>query len=406
MTPRQLPDEPFTASALCTDMDEETFTEPAQLPTAVAACGHCPVVEDCLTWALDTTPTPAGVWGGHTDRQRRHMTVEDVDDALAPRRDIPPLAAPPSRPAVVDPSPRPPATPRTRKQPPVTSTLTPPPPPITTAGRPEPYVTALPARVLFVDGTYQRDLDERRVARMVAEFDPTLLGVLEVSDRGDDTYAILEGQHRWAAATEARGVDHHLVCQVHRGLTVTDEARVFYEIDRRRKTLSGWDRWKARRGSGEALVLEIEGVVAAQGLRIDMAPKAGNVRATVALEKVMTLGGRPLLISTLAVLHAAYGDTVDGYDGTLIQGLCLVLHHYRAGDEIDTDRLVRALQGIPPRQVKVRAAAMREVFPGELPKLCGAVVIRAYNEQPGRRVQGFLERIKPHGKLGTSRAAS
>ena len=50
--------------------------------------------------------------------------------------------------------------------------------------RPEPYVAAIACYRLFVDRSYQRDLDESRVRRMVADFDRTLLGVIEVSDRG------------------------------------------------------------------------------------------------------------------------------------------------------------------------------------------------------------------------------
>src|SRR4051812_48374674 len=100
-----------------------------------------------------------------------------------------------------------------------------------------PYVLALRARELFADPAYQRDAQAKRVARMAAEFDQRLVGVLEVSKRPDSRFAILDGQHRHAAVLQVQGADALLVCQVYEGLTEQDEARLFREINARRKAL-------------------------------------------------------------------------------------------------------------------------------------------------------------------------
>jgi hypothetical protein len=259
--------------------------------------------------------------------------------------------------------------------------------------RPALYVAALRAAVLFADSSYQRVLDDLRVQRMVDDFDPTLLGVLEVSDRENGTFAILDGQHRWAVVQDAHP-DHaeaHLVCQVHRGLTVEDEARVFYEIDVRRKTLSGWDRWKARRGAGDPTVLSIERVVRDADLSVEPSSRDGNVAATVALEKVWRIGGDALLSSTLTVLRFGFGAVRDAFDGQLIQAAAIVLTTYDA-DELDVQRLIEQLQTIPPRMVKARAQALKEAHRAELARLCAAVMIERYNAGPGRKVEELLSR--------------
>lgn len=265
------------------------------------------------------------------------------------------------------------------------------------------YVTAIPARHLFVDHTYQRPLDEDRIAEMVTDFNPELLGVIDVSDRGDGTFAIVEGQHRWAAAREAHpdrdGV--HLVCLVHTGLTSIDEAHLFHQIDVRRRALSGWDRWKARRGAGDPVVAEIEAVVTSHGLLVDPAPRDGSIAATRALETVYELGGRQLLSNTILVLTRAYRISRDAYDGALVHGLALVLHHYDLVDELNIDRLVTALEGIAPRQIKARAATLRETHRGVLPRLLAAVVVNQYNQAPGRRIQPLLERLPSGSKYYT-----
>jgi hypothetical protein len=99
-----------------------------------------------------------------------------------------------------------------------------------------PYIDAILAELPFADPTYQRDLDPKRVTKMVSEFDQRLVGVLEVSARDDGRFAILDGQHRWAATCRAHpyGTHAHLACQIHTVLSVEEEARLYYELDTKR----------------------------------------------------------------------------------------------------------------------------------------------------------------------------
>jgi WhiB family transcriptional regulator, redox-sensing transcriptional regulator len=66
--------------ALCRDEDPELFfpigtTGPAaaQVDEAKAVCRSCSVVEDCLTWAIESGQD-AGVWGGTDEDERRALT--------------------------------------------------------------------------------------------------------------------------------------------------------------------------------------------------------------------------------------------------------------------------------------------------------------------------------------------
>jgi len=65
--------------ALCRDEDPELFfpigsTGPAatQVDQAKVVCRRCSVVEDCLTWALETSQDN-GVWGGTSEDERRAL---------------------------------------------------------------------------------------------------------------------------------------------------------------------------------------------------------------------------------------------------------------------------------------------------------------------------------------------
>ncbi|MDC2954040.1 WhiB family transcriptional regulator [Streptomyces gilvifuscus] len=43
-----------------------------QIDRAKAVCGRCPVVEQCLAWAM-RAGNVEGVWGGRTEAERRAM---------------------------------------------------------------------------------------------------------------------------------------------------------------------------------------------------------------------------------------------------------------------------------------------------------------------------------------------
>ncbi|WP_280874673.1 WhiB family transcriptional regulator [Streptomyces pseudovenezuelae] len=65
--------------AACLRVDPELFfpissSGPTlrQVDEAKAVCGRCPVMEQCLDWAVRVGQVE-GIWGGTTDRERRAM---------------------------------------------------------------------------------------------------------------------------------------------------------------------------------------------------------------------------------------------------------------------------------------------------------------------------------------------
>lgn len=265
------------------------------------------------------------------------------------------------------------------------------------ADEPEPYVTALPVGALFADHTYQRELDEHRVAKMCAAFRIALVGIIEVSDRGDGRYAILDGQHRWATIrdrTFAEPREPHIACRVHTGLTIDREAALYHELNTTRKQLTGWDRWLARRGAGDPIVADIETLLARHGLRVALSGGANVFRSTRTAEKLVELNGLPLLDEVIGVVRAAWPDDQSGLDGTILHGVGHVLNSYRR-DEIDIPHLVASLAGVLPRQVSARAGAVRELHKGTLDRLAAHVIVERYNTGKGQRLEPFFVRVRP-----------
>jgi len=86
--------------AACRNLDPEIFfpvgtSGPAllQIAEAKTVCRRCPVVSECLAWAL--AHEDAGVWGGTTEDERRDLrrrrAREHADPAPRPRPDPEPL---------------------------------------------------------------------------------------------------------------------------------------------------------------------------------------------------------------------------------------------------------------------------------------------------------------------------
>lgn len=156
------------------------------------------------------------------------------------------------------------------------------------ASRTAVYVTTLHVDEIFADPTYQRALDTNRATTIAQQWDRRLAGILEVSDRGDGEqprYAVVDGQHRWAAA-KLLDDPPLMVAHIHEGLNIGQEAALFDKLNRQRKQPTLWDHWRARKTAGDRTVLAIEYCVATAGLTIGEQVKDGHVWCISTVEKI------------------------------------------------------------------------------------------------------------------------
>lgn len=258
------------------------------------------------------------------------------------------------------------------------------------------YVMALNVNEIFADTTYQRVLDTNRARTMAASWDRRLAGIIEVSDRGEHAsprYAIIDGQHRWAAA-KCLAEPPVLVANVHEGLDLTEEAALFDKLNRQRKQPTVWDHWRARRAAGDELVVAIEKVVSGRGLRVnEQSNKDGHVTCISTLEKIAnSAGGTDLLDATLNLLHASWETQREAYDSPLVLGMALVIFSFGGDGRLNGQTLVDALAEIPPRRVRYQASALRDSTPGSLGKLTAITMLNAYNKRAGAKKLYFPQR--------------
>jgi hypothetical protein len=265
------------------------------------------------------------------------------------------------------------------------------------------YIDVVRVDEMFIDPSYQRPADMGRARKLAANWDRRLSGVIEVSDRGQGQqprYAVIDGQHRWQAA-RIRDPHAQLVASIHEGLSVADEARLFDRLNRERRRPSTWDHWHARKGAQDPDVLAIETVVTEMGLRIDPAPREGNVRCIATLEKLAALGGADLVRETLGLIVGVWDLRIDAYDAPLVHAIGLIQHHLR--ERIDPERLTDTLLGAVPLALKTHTAALGATLTGTAGVRMAITIMVLYNQN--RRVQGSRVLVSARSFGGGARNA-
>ena len=254
-----------------------------------------------------------------------------------------------------------------------------------TAETPGAYFAAIPISEMFIDEGYQREINDRRVKKMARGWNIRMVGVIEISDRGPDStprYAVIDGHHRYAAAG-LHDPDTVLAVKVHTGLTRAQEAQLFHDLDATRRSLSGWDKWKARFTGEDPVVVDIERIVTESGFRISNAPLDGNLRCIRTCETIYKLGGAKLLHETLDLIAEVWGTCTEAVDGPLVHGLAVTL--YTHGSDIDIERLAEILLDVEPRKLKALAVAVgeRDGSTLSLSKRVAQVIRTTYNSAKG-----------------------
>lgn len=203
---------------------------------------------------------------------------------------------------------------------------------------------------LSVDPSYQRSIDNegsrRLIASIAANFDWRLCSPLIVSRRSDGKKVIIDGQHRWAAATR-RGDLLQLPCCLFSYESPEEEARMFIVANRVRKPMNRLDDFYAALAAADEDALEIRRLVAEAGLSVarstsSVSWKPGEIAFTASIATAIRRHGDAVVSASLTSLAEAYPDQ------SLIHGAsvfgALVKLFSNPPEDFDPDCLVPAMR--------------------------------------------------------------
>lgn len=185
--------------------------------------------------------------------------------------------------------------------------------------------------------------DKAHVQKMVENFDPNALGVITVARTRRHQLWIVDGQHRHAAAIQYLGgdVEQLILCNV---VDVENDAEAgeLFLLLNNHKAVRTFDKFLVRIVAQDTTAVAIVAILAHHGLRVSTQTGAGIVKSVDALEWIFDRnGGAALLDRVLSILHGAWGDDTDAYNGQLMRGVALLLMRY--GNVVEQDDLVRKL---------------------------------------------------------------
>lgn len=228
---------------------------------------------------------------------------------------------------------------------------------------------------LMVDASVQRSLDQRRVAKMAAEYDGEAVGVLTVSRRSNGSYHIVDGQHRHAAARAAEGDRAELACRVFSDLTPQDEARLFRWLNNTAKP-QAIDHFRIRVVEGDKVAMEIERMITGLGWEINLSSGTHSFAAVAAAERLYKTDA-PAVELALATITKAWG--YDEADGRVFEGLGLI--YARHGSAVDLPAFSERLAVYPGGQLAFlgKARGLSDLIRTTIAKAVAEVGIEAYN---------------------------
>lgn len=247
----------------------------------------------------------------------------------------------------------------------------------------------LSVKEISIDPAYQRSLDESRVDSMAKRFDEARIGVPVVSLRKNGHYVVLDGQHRVEAMRRSGSADTKILCEVHNGLSLSEEAELFLKLNNGRKSVRVFDKYRARIVADEPTAVEFTRIVQSLGLRIGAAPGKNTICAIQAVESVHRRGGN--LELTLSVLKKWGCGEATVFDGDLIKDMSRFLADYSS--EVDYEEFSAKIARHDPGHVLRRIKSLVDVLDRNRRLAANSVFRDIYNHRRAKKNQIGIEPV-------------
>jgi len=132
---------------------------------------------------------------------------------------------------------------------------------------------------LVIDHRYQRSIETRRSQNLIRHIRENwswkCCPPLDVTDNGDGTYCVFDGQHRWAAASMIPDITE-LPCWVRSEMSLQEQAMAFVNINTHRVAVTPVAVHHAKAKAGDPIAREMDAVAHAAGCFVS--EKGGDVK--------------------------------------------------------------------------------------------------------------------------------
>ena len=227
---------------------------------------------------------------------------------------------------------------------------------------------------------YGRELSISKVQRLVRNFDIDAIGIPFLSLHSSGEYAIIDGQHRIAAA-RMKGF-HTLKCLVFIDITYEQEASLYVKFATVNKQTAR-DRFKAKVEARDLIAVDIVDLCEQIGLVVSTNGQiVGGIQAVGTLEKLYEKHGRAHLRDVLATVYRVWGDHIRAYNSPILEGLSAFILRYEASTpKLDWNRLITCLKNLTPDSLLAKSSQLKGILSKtESNTAVGQVVLIEYNK--------------------------
>lgn len=206
-------------------------------------------------------------------------------------------------------------------------------------------------KFIVSDRTYQREVDEARVCRMLANFKENLVNPPKLSFR-DGKYFVFDGAHT-VQLLKARncGKDTTILCKVFHGLTQLDEAILFEQQNGIVGAVNISDKLRSMFNRGESGVVEMVRVAEHSGLIVDFKPGSSTNRivAVGALYGIFKTCSRTEYANVLSIIKEAWGGKPESLRREILTGITIFCKAHEG--KYSKPLLIAKLKSISPIEI-------------------------------------------------------
>jgi len=234
-----------------------------------------------------------------------------------------------------------------------------------------------------VDHSYQRPVDWLWVRKTAATFDPTLVGALDVSERGHGaSFAIMDGQGRNEAMKLVGKTQAYAA--IYSGLDVQAEALFFLHKNSNRKAIHPYHIYQAKLTAQDPVATAVREIVEEYGYEVSIVSASNRnipekISAIASLEEAYNrkrASGFDCLAPTLGVLRKSTFALKEGNSAHLIRAIARMFERY---EQLDAHRLAEVIQERNPSWLLARMREMGWNQGAQTPAMM-TVLVEEYNQ--------------------------
>lgn len=189
----------------------------------------------------------------------------------------------------------------------------------------------VPIKLMTVSPVAQRELNEFRVDKLVANFDLEQIGTPTVNLR-DGQYFVIDGQHRVETLRRIGWGDQQIQCWSYVGLTEEEEAEKFLVLNDY-LAVNAFARFRVAVQAGRGREVDIDRIVRANGMCVSISDAEGAISAVGTLTRVYDRAGGVVLSQSLNLIGNTFGSS--GLSAAVIDGIGYLIQRY--GSDLDRE---------------------------------------------------------------------